>query len=225
MKFVVTTRREVLEDLKQEGWYLIGVDGTVPNSHGLYDELYDHHRPNGADIQLDEMTEYSQSRECFGTYGKPIAVITTSVDADAIVSAYRLMDEYAHLDQEQINLLRAIAYDCDHLAVPADLSKYADQAAQVVAALKEEANRLAKKLNLPVDRRRQWNVEDKEKFGSLAFEEGVKLISKLLRGEWEYRWTANKYWQGVKKITQQIKAEKRISRYRNHLMVVGSVDM
>jgi hypothetical protein len=220
MKCVVTTRKEVLESLKKQGYYLIGVDGTVPGAQNLYDELYDHHRTGGADIQLDEMDGYhGLDSDSLGGNFSDIAVVTTSVDADAIVAAYRLTYEYTQLNQGQ-DLLRSIAYDCDHLAVPESLSEYADKAAQVVAALKEEANLLAKKLNMPDDRR-QWTIEDKEKFGSLAFEQGVNLIFELLSGEWDYRLPANKYWQEVEKITQQIKKENRIRKYRNHLIFDG----
>lgn len=226
IQFVVTTRKEVLESLKSEGYYIIGIDGTVPNAEKLYDELYDHHRTGGADIQLQELpTDFDQCP--FLKKDINPAFITTMLDADAIVSAFYLFTMWTSyhyskskklFSSDQLDFLSAISYDCDHLIVPHLYSKYSDDAAMVVAALKEMSNNLVEELELPSDRR-QWSVEQKEMFSSKAFEEGISWLGMAIENEpddemyWNFRDIAKPYWTKVEAFTQQILAENRISEY------------
>lgn len=215
MKFVVTTRKEILETLKTEGYYIIGVDGTVPDAVELYDELYDHHRKHGADIQIDEILGTLKS----WTLARKNAIITTMVDADAIVAAYYIWSQLYQQEflDAQLELLKAISYDCDHLNVPSNLSQYATEAAMIVAALKESSNDLPNKLGLKSNRK-EWSVEDKELYASTAFEQGVKLIDTLLNSNWDYQKIAQPYWEKLENHVLQIIKEHRISIYRNCLI-------
>lgn len=228
MKFVVTTRVERLRELKEQGFYLIGIDGTVPKGGSdLYDELYDHHHPGGALCQIEDMYGYDfyvpnldWSRVCY---------VTTMIDADAIcASIYRYMSSMQipymwREDEEQI--LRAISYDCDHLLCPAHLeseSFTAKDASMVVAALKEESNKLVNQFNLNPNRR-EWSVEDKEVFASAAFEQGFNLVAKFLsKGTWDYKSIAAPYWDKVETHVAMIIKEQRVEEYNNCLIFNAS---
>jgi hypothetical protein len=214
-KFCVTTRIEVLQQLKNERYYLVGIDGTVPNGADLYDELYDHHRPNGAEIQMDEIDDRNLRGEIKKRLAKveKLAFITTMVDADAQVATFYFLTRLNEIDvADSFNFLRAISYDCDHLAVPVHYQeRYGKKASMVVAALKEESNKYVSDLGLSSNRR-EWSVEDKEKFGSYALEKGVtELIPALLNGTWNYESIAQSYWQTVEKNTLMLVSEGRIS--------------
>jgi hypothetical protein len=106
-------------------------------------------------------------------------------------------------------LLEAISYDCDHLAVPDRLSKYADKAAKIVAALKQSSNRLVAVLELPTDRK-TWSIEQKEAFSSAAFAEGVFLTKQLLDDKWDYESPAKPYIEALLKTTEEIKGRVRL---------------
>lgn len=216
INYIITTRRTVLETLKSQGYYIIGVDGTVPNSADLYDELYDHHREDGAPIQMDELPD-----QCPGCDGRKIAIVSTMVDADAICSAFMVVDTMSEISPEQINLLRAVSFDCDHLTVPAELAQYSEEAPMIVAALKETSNSLVTELGLPSDRR-TWSVEMKEKYASAAFSQGIQLITDLLTGKWDYKTVAAPYWTKVTEITQKLAADPtRITIYKDCLIFDG----
>lgn len=210
IKFIVTTRIECLKTLKEEGYYLVGIDGTVPNSRDMYDELYDHHRKGGGEVQMDEIGDISPYRPA-----KKIAMVTTMVDADAIVASYGyltpIFGDLIIKNSENYKLLRAVSFDCDHLAVPKELEQYGKDAAMIVAALKEESNSYVAELGLPSNRR-EWTIEQKELFGSYCFEKGVmELIPALLNGTWNYEKIAQSYWEQVEKNTDMLISEGRIS--------------
>lgn len=216
-KFVVTTRKEVLETLKSEGYYIIGVDGTVPDATHLYDELYDHHKENGADIQFDELPE---SNIWFSLRNKKVVIITTMVDADAVISAYHILCGIQGNDikrQDHIDLLRAVSYDCDHLCVPVELAYLGKDAAMIVAAMKQEANNIPAHFNLPSNRK-EWTVENKEKYASWAFKQGIKIIDAILYDHWDYEAKAKSYWENVQRLTNLITDSQLVSVYRDCLI-------
>lgn len=225
LRFCVTTRLEVLQALKAEGFYLVGIDGTVPNSRDMYDELYDHHRPNGAEIQMDEIDDRNLRGEIKERLAKveKLAFVTTMVDADAQVATFYFLTRLNEIDvADSFNFLRAISYDCDHLAVPVHYQeRYGKKAAQVVAALKEVSNDLVQKLGLSPNRR-EWSIEDKELFSSKAFELGVLVvIPSLLNGTWDYESIAKTYWQTLEKNTLRLLDEGRISCQNGVAMFQG----
>lgn len=244
MKFVATTRKEVLEQLKAEGYTLVGVDGTVPQAESLYDYLFDHHRHQGADIQLDEMTQLGFQLQ---QQSRDLCIITTKVDADAIAAAFRIKFaerfklnatqqlEYNN-DPDKYQFLRAVSYDCDHLCVPDELRHYADSASMAVAALKEENQKLVQQLGLDPNRR-QWSIEEKESYRAVCFEHGVACLNQLLKDfdardgsvGWDYWKIAQPYWQRVQAYTRQIIEEQRIIQYRgclifNQVGMTGYID-
>lgn len=217
----VTTRREKLEEeIKRVNPSLvIGIDGTVPNATDLYDQIFDHHREGGADIQLDEVAAPLGLLQ-YQNYIPYTLLVTTQVDADAIIAAHWLIYTVRYtvyglsvtVSDETYQFLRAISYDCDHLCVPSDLNRFADDAAMVVAALKQEGNAIAQELNLPTNRR-EWSIEDKEEYSSICFKRGVQRIDDLLKGEWNYREIAHPYWIKVKENEEIIQSQERIKRY------------
>lgn len=209
MEYIVTTRKEKLESLKDNNNCLIGVDGTVSGCEGLYDLLFDHHKVGGADIQIHEIPESSYKWHN-GNYINEI-IVTTMVDADAICAAYVVMCRLYDIEisTDDWELLEAISYDCDHLAVPSRLSKYADKAAMIVGALKQSSNNLAAEMELPSDRE-YWSIDQKEVFSSAAFAEGVFLIEELLDGNWDYESLAKPYMENLAKITEEVKERVRL---------------
>lgn len=218
MKYLVTTRLEVLKS-ESFGCQVFMVDGTVPGwSPSDHDHHFDHHKKGGADIQIDEMPNYIDNinPDLQGL------VVTTQVDADACVAA-ACLQVGSKIDQETLNKLRAIAYDCDHLAVPPSLDEYADFASQCVAAMKAKSGELVDMLGLPSDRK-SWSLEQKEMYASFAFRHGTESIiaaclgKQLFPGE---NREAKEYWERVESNTQRIIDEKRILNYKRCLIFDG----
>lgn len=112
MKYLVTTK-PIASDQP-----IIMVDGTV---HGWTfkpgDRHFDHHKSGGAKVQIDEIPASVAS----SLQGSEIFV-TTQVDADACVAA-AWCQVGDRITEEQKRKLRAIAWDCDHLSVPDELTE------------------------------------------------------------------------------------------------------
>lgn len=235
VKYLVTTRLEVLEKTAC-GNQVFMVDGTVPGwTPRQCDHHFDHHRQGGADIQIDEMPrlkasyleEYSLDEYEMVDGGWEALIATTQVDADACVAAVWLQlssDDFKdteHSEDLVIDKLRAIAYDCDHLGVPEELSQYADFAAQCVAAMEADSDKLVEELALPRDRK-TWTIEQKEEYASLAFQRGTESLIAACRGERKFpgeRGEAAEYWEKVEKNTQMLLDENRVTFYRDTLLI------
>lgn len=217
VNYLVTTRLEVLEKASN-GFQVFMVDGTVPGfAPKNYDYLFDHHRDGGADIQIDEMP-HSKNLEVNKDLGG--LIVTTQVDADACVAAAYLQIGDL-ISVEILQKLRAIAYDCDHLGVPQSLAKYADFAAQCVAAMKSDSNSLVEELGLSKDRK-TWTIEEKEKYASLAFQKGTESLISACKGERKFPGElgeAKEYWEKVEENTQLLLKENRVTFYRNTLLI------
>lgn len=218
LQYLVTTRLERLEKIKGDR-QIIMLDGTVPGwTTKMGDLYYDHHRPGGEAIQIDEMP-YSLA------VSDDAIMVTTQVDADACVAA-----AFAQLDWEKqshrypsntLSRLRAIAYDCDHLCVKSELSEYADFAACAVATLKLASASLIEELGLNGDRK-TWSIDDKERFSSLAFKQGTEWLIDASYGKRPFPGElgeATEYWQQVEKDTQMLLALCRLQLYRDCLLI------
>lgn len=242
VKYLVTTRLEVLEEAEFVNQVFM-VDGTVPGWRPTQDDYhFDHHRQGGADIQIDEMPPLDNYKSYIELKNVEWAegisngslIVTTQVDADACVAAAWLQlskkdlfgDEVgiagAHGRKDQmIRALRAIAYDCDHLGVPEKLSQYADFAAQCVAAMKADSDKLVEELALPRDRK-LWTIEQKEEYASLAFQRGTESLIAACKGERKFPGEcgeAAEYWKKVEKNTQMLLDENRVTFYRDTLLI------
>lgn len=215
LRFVATTNPAVIEDIKKQQHNIIGVDGTVPRCEHLYDYLFDHHRPSGKDIQMDEIVGNFDS-----VFLETAVIVTTMVDADAICSAF-MVGFQGEICSEFIQLLRAVSYDCDHLTVPAELAHHGREASMIVAALKEDSNALAKELGLPANRR-TWTEEQRQDYQNRAFERGFGRIYEIMQGEWDYQAVALPYWETVEKNTREIIAKKLVSEYKGYLVFNGT---
>jgi hypothetical protein len=219
VKYLVTTRLEVLEKASS-GCQVFMVDGTVPgwliNSMKGEDYHFDHHRQDGADIQIDEMPK---SNELMINSDLQGLIVTTQVDADACVAAAYL--QINNLSQETLNKLRSIAYDCDHLGVPSELSHLSNFAAQCVAAMKSDSNSLVEELGLSKDRK-TWTIQEKEKYASLAFQRGTESLIAACKGERKFPGElgeAKEYWEKVEENTQLLLNENRVTFYRDTLLI------
>lgn len=201
MKYLVTTQPIPIDRP------VIMVDGTVPGwvfKEG--DRHFDHHRPGGAPIQIDEIPA-SVASELTGDE----VFLTTQVDADACVAA--AWCQMSHLlSEEQTRKLRAIAWDCDHLMVPEELADLTDFAAQAVATLKQDSYQLVERLGLPKERK-HWTQEQRVQYSSTAFERGTQWLIAALKEERSFpgeKGEATEYWQQVEHRTQQLVTEQRI---------------
>lgn len=207
IQYLVTTRSEMVPTDRM----VIMVDGTVPGwIPQNRDKHFDHHRPNGAPVQIDEIPEYAST-----WLRKDDVIVTTQVDADACVAAAWVQIGDG-LPKHLIRKLRAIAYDCDHLCVPPDLSDLADFAAQAVAGLKSGSDVLVKELGLPADRK-TWSVEDKEKYASSAFQRGTEHLIDACKSKRKFpgeEGEAAQYWQQVETDTAMLEKEGRVTQYR-----------
>lgn len=178
-KFLVTTDVNKVNQMAIDH-QIIMVDGTVPGWQPRpIDHHFDHHRDGGADVQIDEigvdLNNFDiQENACF---------VTTQLDADACVAAAWLIGLTHNTEKtiESRDKLRAIAFDCDHLVVPASLAQYSDFATKCVAAMKSGSDALVEKLVFPTDRK-QWTKEMKETFASVAFENGVLDLEAAIEG-------------------------------------------
>jgi hypothetical protein len=173
--------------------------------------------------EIDDRNLRGEIQKRLATVEK-VAFITTMVDADAQVAAFYFLNRLNEIDvADSFNFLRAISYDCDHLAVPVHYQeRYAKNASMVVAALKEVSNDLVQKLGLSPNRR-EWSIEDKELFSSKAFELGVLVvIPSLLNGTWDYESISQNYWEQVEKNKQSILSDGRISEYKGCLIFDAS---
>jgi hypothetical protein len=192
---------------------LFMVDGTVPGWHPQpRDHHWDHHRPGGAPIQIDEMPlsgnpEQTLLQELLDPNLPATTIVTTLVDADACIAATWLQLPGKTLQQpEIIERLRAIAFDCDHLSVPAELSHLADFAAQAVATLTLASRELATKLGYPTTPH-TWSTEQKLKLNAIAFEQGTTRLLQAAQGQADWPGTqgeAAAYWQQVNADTAQL---------------------
>jgi hypothetical protein len=168
--YLVTTDVSKLPDNRQ----IVMVDGTVPKWTPKPGDLhFDHHRPGGKPIQIQEIPKGIKTvNACF---------VTTQVDADACAAAAWIQLQQMQLDPadeyEIHKSLSAIAYDCDHLGLPAD--KEWDHirgfAARAVAALKEVSAEYIKELGLPPNRK-EWSEHDTIAYASTAFERGTEWL-------------------------------------------------
>jgi hypothetical protein len=175
---------------------IIMVDGTVPGwTPKPGDRHYDHHRPGGADIQIDEIPAGQEAiapNTCF---------VTTMVDADACCAAAWVQLPAEVLTEETVNQLRAIAWDCDHLSVPESLSEYAEFAAKAVAALKQGGQSVAAELGLPQNKK-EWTLEQSEAYASEAFRRGTEWLIAAAMGDRPYpglRGEADHDWDTISK--------------------------
>lgn len=221
--FLVTTRLETIPSERQ----IIMIDGTVPGWKPLQNgELYkgdfhfDHHRFNGPDIQLDDLIGVNFEIDANTMF------VTTMVDADACVAAAYIIlsGEGNVLDNETLNKLRAIAYDCDHLTVPESLSHLADFASQAVAAMKTNSSDVINILSLPKDRTK-WTIEHKELFSSECFRLGTQHLVGACLGLYPFpgeQGEAKAYWENVERFTQRILDENRIRFYRGCAIFDGT---
>jgi hypothetical protein len=171
ISYLVTTDKSKLPQHSP----IVMVDGTVPGWTAKATDLhFDHHRPGGADIQLQEIEGQKLPDEDF-------TFVTTQVDADACAAAAWLLLEQQQLDPadayEARAALTAIAYDCDHLGLPSgeEWDKYRLFAAKVVAAMKETGNKIAQDLGLLANRK-EWKEEDRIKHASWCFELGTQSL-------------------------------------------------
>lgn len=209
MEYLVTTNKDLLPSTP-----IAMVDGTVPGYERREGDLhYDHHRVGGAAIQVDEIMPLYEA------IGNDYTIVTTQVDADACVAA-AWIQLYPHISPNDQARLRAIAFDCDHLAVPDELAEYADFAAQAVAAMKSEGFKLIEALELPKDRK-LWAEADKVRYASESFRQGTEWLIAAVKGDRPYPGElgeAAQYWQQVKDDEQQLIDEDRITKYKDSLI-------
>ena len=215
VKYLVTTRLEVLEAVSS-GCQVFMVDGTVPGWKASDSHFhFDHHRINGEDIQIDEMPP---SKDLAINPDLQGLIVTTQVDADACVAAAYL--QLKNVSQENLQKLRAIAYDCDHLGVPPELSQYADFAAQCVAAMKSDSDVLISELGLP--NRKEWTIEQKEAYASLAFQRGTESLIAACKAERKFPGEcgeAKEYWEKVENNTSLLLDTQRVYFYRDTVII------
>lgn len=210
MQYLVTTNIKLLPETP-----IAMIDGTVPGyARREGDEHFDHHRLDGAQIQIDEIPLGLKLEDEEYTF------VTTQLDADACVAAAWLQLSPNEVSDRDKQKLRAIAFDCDHLAVPDELSEFADFAAQAVAALKSEGFKLAEQLGLPVDRK-EWTEEDKVSYASAGFKQGTEWLIDAAIGKRPYPGElgeAKEYWEQVQRDEQQFIGESRIDAYKGCLI-------
>lgn len=208
MQYLVTTNFSLLPQTA-----VAMLDGTVPG-YSLRDGdiHYDHHRVGGAEIQIDEIFQVNPISNDF-------TIVTTQLDADACVAAC-FVQMYPRISPNDQRKLRAIAFDCDHLKVPDDLSELADFAAQAVAAMKAEGFKIAGQLGLPEDRK-VWTEDQKVAYASEGFRQGTEWLIAAVKGERKYpgeMGEAAEYWAQVQADEEQFIAEGRITKYKDALL-------
>ncbi|WP_448562973.1 hypothetical protein [Trichothermofontia sp.] len=209
MRYLVTTDRTHIPTDHQ----IIMVDGTVPGwEPRSTDRHWDHHRLDGADIQIDEMPHTETSLlETYAT-DQPPCFVTTQVDADACCAAAWVQLPGSVLQGQVRDRLRAIAWDCDHLMVPDDLQAWAEFAAKAGAALKLSSARLIPSLGLPSDRK-LWTLDQWECYTSAAFAQGTEILIAAALGKRPWpgeQGEADRYWDTIAANARYLLQEGRV---------------
>lgn len=208
--YLVTTQADRLPSDHQ----IIMVDGTVPDWQAKPGDLHwDHHRPSGADVQMDEIpAPKEQSLVEEQSTGEPPCFVTTMVDADACCAAAWVQLPADVLTPETVAKFKAIAWNCDHLMVPLDLSQYAEFAAKADAALRKSSEGITADLGLPHECK-DWTAEHWEAYSSEAFRRGTEWLIAAAKSDRPYPGEcgeADDYWQQIQADTQQLTDENRI---------------
>ena len=222
--YLVTTKADRLPTDNQ----IIMVDGTVPDWEPKPGDLHwDHHRPGGSDVQIDEipMPQARSLIEEHATDQSP-CLVTTMVDADACCAAAWVQLPREVLTPKTIDKLKAIAWDCDHLMVPDALNHYAEFAAKAVVALKASSEGLAAELGLPHERK-DWTDDHWEAYASEAFQRGTEWLIDAAMGKCPYPGElgeADDYWQQIEADAQMLIDEHRIRFIETKRGVVAVCD-
>jgi hypothetical protein len=134
------------------------------------------------------------------------------VDADACCAAAWVQLSADELTAETVERLRAIAWDCDHLGVPPDLSHHTTFAAKAVAALKRSSHSIPRELGLPQNRK-EWTEAQQEAYASEAFKRGTTWLIAAAKGDRPYpgeSGEADDYWQDIETDAQMLLRENRL---------------
>lgn len=225
MRYFVTTNADRLPS----DYQIIMVDGTVPQWNAKPGDLHwDHHRPGGADIQMDEIP--LPERNSFlaeHAVEFPPCFVTTMVDADACCAAAWVQLPREMLTPETIARFQAIAWDCDHLMVPPDLTHLAEFAAKADAALKKSSEGIAADLGLPHERK-DWAEDHWEAYSSEAFRRGTEWLMAAAMGDLPYPGEcgeADDYWQQVEVDAQMLTTDNRIQFIDTNRGAIAVCDM
>lgn len=210
LQYRVTTHRDRLPAAQ-----ILMVDGTVPGwTPGPGDRLWDHHRPGGPPIQIDDIPLPATTWIRDLADGRPQCIATTMLDADACCAAAWLQLPRERLAAPDLSRrLRAIAWDCDHLVVPPDLADLADFAAKVGAALKQSSVPLPAELGLPSDRQ-AWTQDHWQRYSSTGFERGTAWLLAAAQGDRPWpgeNGEADAYWEQVERDRAWLRDGGRIS--------------
>lgn len=194
---------------------VIMLDGTVPKWTPKEGDIhFDHHRPGGAPVQIEEIgRDYQQ------VITEDATIVTTQVDADACVAAawIQLSPTIGTIDGDEAWIrFYAIAHDCDHLELPPDTfwDPYRDFARKAVAALKEVSNSLVEELGLPSDRK-TWTQAQKTLFASKSFENGTQWLMDAALGKRPYpgeQGEADPYFEKMEGMRSQVYENCRLYR-------------
>lgn len=179
---------------------IVMVDGTVPGWQPTERDLhFDHHRPGGALVQILEIPEHTLVPE-------GAVYVTTQVDADACAAAayLHLLENAPEAAAEAKDQLVAIAYDCDHLGLPAgkEWDRYREFARNAVASLKLQGDAVIKDFGLPLDRK-GWDSELKAAYANECFRRGAQWLVNSALGYWDWPGTkgeAKAYWDRVEAL-------------------------
>ena len=167
----------------------------------------------GADIQIDEMPWPTKTLLQDYAGKLPPCIVTPQLDADACCAAAWFQLPRSCLEQEIVDRLRAIAWDCDHLIVPEDeLSQWGEFAAKAVAALKTTGAAIVAALQLPKDRH-TWSQQQWETYFSEGFKRGTEWLIEAARGKRPWpgeQGEADHYWQGIERDASLLLAQNRI---------------
>ena len=210
MLYLVTTKVSRIPADHQ----IVMVDGTVPGwRRGPQDLHWDHHRPKGADIQIDEMPVPTKSLREDLAGELPPCIVTPQLDADACCAAAWFQLPRTCLQPETVARLRAIAWDCDHLMVPEqELFQWGEFAAKAVAALKRTGAAIVTELQLPKERQ-TWSQQHWETYLSEGFKRGTEWLIEAAQGKRPWpgeRGEAENYWQGIERDATLLLVQKRI---------------
>jgi hypothetical protein len=204
--YLVTTKVADLETVTP----IAMVDGTVPGWNAKPGDLHwDHHRAGGGKVQIDEMP-----MGC--AVGSDYTFVTTQLEADAVVAA--VWAQLESCTEENYRRLRAIAFDCDYLCVPDDLSDLSEFAAKVVAALKAEGVKLRQQWgsDLPQDMK-EWTDEQRRDYYSFSFRHDVNWLLDAVAGKRDWpgeNGEADIHFAKIESDKERLLAEKRVTFYR-----------
>ena len=221
-RFVIAKRAKFLAEDTQK-FFVDGIIRDYPLQKT--DHVWDHHRENGTDCQIQEMPLPNTSGSLLQELQTcPQAeVISPVYDPDAIIAGLHLILERKHLEDPIVQQrMLAVSLACDHIIIPPyrypQLQKYTLLANKCIGTIYATRENWRQALRLSKFESR-WSEEQEVRLESACFARMIQWFADAVRGHspWpgEFEAISRTHWLRVSKLRQKILAQNLISLQNN----------